>query len=796
MRMNNKFYNRAKKASVFILFIQLTCAILLILIRKDLVQRGVERLSDNIILPKLNGNGLIDFTEGLAKSFDKKSKLAELYLEVSREDKEILDCARQLKKECLVNSVRKAKIRYEGVEYFVNISPKGDRDIHRHSFESMSLRVNIRGEGFVSGMASFSIQLPVARNYVYEAFIADVMRKNGIIAPRMKYVKLFINGNYVGIRQIEEGFDVHMLEYNMRRNGPIARLNEEDGTSFTSGTFKVYSNMVWKSSPYESSLISSLRRYAKGDTKSLEDFDIKKWATYFATIDTYRAYHGGIPKSVRYYLNTVTGLIEPVYYDGHYGIAHEKDFILLDYAKGEKKENIINCFWLCDNNEFFNGFFRNAEFVRIYLNQLNSSLADENIDNMRNVFRQKHGSIAGHLFRDGLRLDIFTGYELLPRIISFSDITPSIENTKRRLRYLINREYNNIGQVRNNSWMHFLRDCRGRCGIEGHLPYTDMNTFLINGKKCTGKSCSIKSAEAMSQKLGDITVGYGKKNEERKHIKVYNDLNICISEGDIKLFKNIVFTGHASSSSVINIMPCFNSKFGGMLVFDNCSFDNISIVANSLSVTKHERRQLYGAINIVNSKGNLRRISTFNNKSEDAVNIINSKLYIRNVTINKAFSDGLDVDFSDVHLDKISCVRTGNDCLDISGSNMRLGYLYGLGANDKVLSVGENSKAYANTILATNSEIGIGVKDGSILNAALYRVNNTKIKLAVYTKKLEYTKPSVLIKRISPNKMGTAEMLISSDSDVIIGGARIRGQGSSQYISSLLYGNKYGTDKK
>ena len=37
----------------------------------------------------------------------------------------------------------------------------------------------------------------------------------------------------------------------------------------------------------------------------------------FYTIDL-KAYHGVLPKSVKYFYNSVSGVIEPIDYDGHY----------------------------------------------------------------------------------------------------------------------------------------------------------------------------------------------------------------------------------------------------------------------------------------------------------------------------------------------------------------------------------------------------------------------------------------------------------------------------------------------
>ena len=76
----------------------------------------------------------------------------------------------------------------------------------------MSLEVDIRGKDRYEGMEEFSLQMPVLRNYTYELFASNIVKNEDLISPRHEFVKLFVNGEYFGIRHVEEGFGRELVE--------------------------------------------------------------------------------------------------------------------------------------------------------------------------------------------------------------------------------------------------------------------------------------------------------------------------------------------------------------------------------------------------------------------------------------------------------------------------------------------------------------------------------------------------------------------------------------------------------
>ena len=83
-------------------------------------------------------------------------------------------------------------------------------------------------------------------------------------------------------------------------------------------------------------------------------------------MDIMKTYHGALAKSVRFYLNTTTGLIEPIFYDGHAVEGRISNLIISDFIQ-ENKLDLKNCGWICQDNFenyiWFQKFFGNANKI-------------------------------------------------------------------------------------------------------------------------------------------------------------------------------------------------------------------------------------------------------------------------------------------------------------------------------------------------------------------------------------------------------------------------------------------------
>ncbi len=123
---------------------------------------------------------------------------------------------------------------------------------------------------------------------------------------------------------------------------------------------------------------------------------------------------------------------------------------------------------------------------------------------------------------------------------------------------------------------------------------------------------------------------------------------------------------------------------------------------------------------------------------EDTVNFINVNGSFDEINIKNSFSDGLDVDFSNLEIDSIKIDTSLNDCVDFSAGNYKLNQLDLKNCGDKALSVGEKSFVILNEITAENVNMGIASKDSSIVKLNVAYLKNLKTCVSAYNKKQEF----------------------------------------------------------
>ena len=131
-------------------------------------------------------------------------------------------------------------------------------------------------------------------------------------------------------------------------------------------------------------------------------------------------------------------------------------------------------------------------------------------------------------------------------------------------------------------------------------------------------------------------------------------------------------------------------------------------------------------------------INTNNGGCEDSVNIIDSRGSIKFANISDSFSDGLDIDFSKISIDKLFVNNSGNDCFDVSGGNYKITFASLTGCKDKALSIGEASELNGNEIQVNDSNIGISVKDHSKSTIKNFTAKKVDICAEALQKKQEF----------------------------------------------------------
>lgn len=163
---------------------------------------------------------------------------------------------------------------------------------------------------------------------------------------------------------------------------------------------------------------------------------------------------------------------------------------------------------------------------------------------------------------------------------------------------------------------------------------------------------------------------------------------------------------------------------------------NISF--HSLNTLSLEDRELTGAVTFYESDVDLKQVEIANNLCEDGLNMIRSDFLIEHLYIHHTLSDGFDADFCTGQVKRSIFSHTGNDGMDISGSQVTIGETRIDNAGDKGISVGEESSVMVWNAVIMDSNIGVASKDLSDLNIFYIELTNCGTGYAVYQKKPEY----------------------------------------------------------
>lgn len=840
-----------KKRNIFILifFFGFTSIIPLYLYRQNL-----RRLTNEILdLRKLDKKDLITYLKELTTSYDWEKKIQRVDLNLDYENIVLLDCLRSQKSKYLANTLDniskdlgnacygkiwgKGTFEHNNIIYPIKLKAKGDREeMHRKNFKTMSFKIDIRGEKRYMGMEEFSMQSPVIRNYTSELLAAKLMSDEGISSPRHHYIRLFINGEYAGLRHIEESFSRELIEASKKRYGPVFSLNEEVGINFGKTRFDLSDLKQWKSKNKKlaSDALTVLEVSQMEPNLIKSFFDLKLWSKYFALTDVLNSYHAVMPKSVKFYLNPTTGLFEPAFFDGHkQELLPSDDFLLSNFTRVKNED--IQCNWFCDTKLWFQSFFKNGDKVddTFYIEYFNSlkkySSKGFKLNNIESI-KKDLSPIRGALYREYARKDLIFAKGYLPHIEKHSIQNKRLE----QIRSKINKAENDTPYFATNNLRNKLSitnqssslpqiltlSCQNQktkpiilskhksviinLDLFKNCSFDDLNYSLNNGNKYGVNSHLIgnldleKEFTKTSQKVSlskdrekfifaqkEILLDKNLNLHNRKII-LKNDVKICLENSAILSIKDSKISNIGNKK--ISFFGCGDNP--GSVMISNSDINLNEIEINGLSSPQKSLRILYGGFNIINSKLKAKKLFNNSSLSEDGVNFINSNIEIDLIKSSNIQSDAIDSDSSNLEIGQIFCDNVKNDCLDLSYSTAKVANLIATKVGDKAISAGESSIINLENVSVTNSEMGIVAKDSSEVFVELFKANSVTLPIAAYIKKAELGSPLIKVKSLEDDIL--VKSLISDDSNIYIAGEKFIGKLSSNEISDMLYGNLYG----
>ncbi len=318
-----------------------------------------------------------------AKSFN--TKLDKIVVDIKHTELQKIAYQRELGIKNRINDPSnskyvKAKIS-SGTEFAkVKMRLKGIFKDHWQEKERWSFRIKTRNGKTLFGMKHFSLVLPRTREYIYEWLFQKVLKEEGLIAKRFKFVSLNLNGKDHGLYALEEHYSKQLIENNQRKEGPIvgfskdllikewtrngrySRVDLEGSSSFHSANIdgNQISNISRDSEQFKLFKKAStiLEGFRAGKININDAFDTDKLAKFFAI----KALFGSEEldyNDTKFYYNPISSKLEPIGAEIHFSRQIGNWWLNQDPDNSRKKP-------------FVSLFFNDAQFLDKYFKELNA----------------------------------------------------------------------------------------------------------------------------------------------------------------------------------------------------------------------------------------------------------------------------------------------------------------------------------------------------------------------------------------------------------------------------------------
>lgn len=184
---------------------------------------------------------------------------------------------------------------------------------------------------------------------------------------------------------------------------------------------------------------------------------------------------------------------------------------------------------------------------------------------------------------------------------------------------------------------------------------------------------------------------------------------------------------------------------------------------------------LTGGCTFYESSVTLRRCRLEDSTAEDLINVIRADFHFLDSEFGPCASDAFDGDFVTGRIERCSFRDTGDDAIDLSGSQTSLEDIALLRIADKGISAGEQSRVTARNIRARHVGIGVVSKDLSEVRINGMEICDARLGLAAYRKKSAYGFGAIVAREVTFLRTDQ-ETLIQEGSRVKLDGRQLPGQ--------------------
>ena len=674
------------------------------------------------------------------------------------------------------------KVNYEnGVEcvFLGRVRHSGDQKDHISLLGNtiiQSLDVHL-DEGNIRGITKFKLLRPKTRgNLEDEILITEILRSLNYLAPRTLKVNVRINEAHSEMI-FQEKAAKELLEFNKRREAPILEADERffwkrveklpDNrlSSESVGAVPLFnkgakhlaakqtnSTIITKSDGYKTMSFDSLTKlnliHFYYSNKFQNDFNDYHFSEYdldntllgllneknILKLDMYNLLalatsgrHGLSTPNRKFYWNSIENYFEPINYDSN------------SYITNYDTENENIRYRLPISNYFYKAF----DILYLDLSNLDTLSVSKKIQNNGIYLSKENVDLKINYIKNNL--------DVIKKRYLDADQNLVEKNKFKSINNILNIFNKNLEEVDSDIYL-----------VKHHPENNKLQRCQLYLKNCENYNFSVSDLSKLLEGklvLGGKTYQYigNSTNLETLFIKKdYKSIDFINSkifyedgvEITISIQDNLITinqTKRGSKSYIIN-GDLINTKikYNG---FKTEEIHNVNL-KNKPKNYPSDSRGLTGCISFINLTLENISLNANNSSCEDAVNFINVSGTINNIEIINSYSDGLDIDFSNLKINNINISSAGNDCADFSAGKYDLEKLTLINCGDKALSVGEKSFVKINEINASKAATGIASKDSSVVKLNLGNFKDLKTCLSAYNKKQEFNGGIIEIKNM------------------------------------------------
>ena len=672
----------------------------------------------------------------------------------------------ELKKKFQANVV--INYQFGKCEFKGSIKQSGDWKDHigllsgGRPYRSLNVKLDT---GNVVSAVQFKLLIPKTRNGENEILASLVLKKLGLISPETFAVEVGVNG-VSSTMLFQESARKELLERNHRREGPIFEGDEallwsfEDFNLFELENISLsrMTNKNWfmkgdSSQAITLSAYSALQSAYLNFATNIENAEgliitpnkkeSSEFSEFLFALLAMNGAHALVPHNRKFYFNAITSKFEPIYYDGN--VSFKK---LANKHMNRPLDTILSA-----------GFSNNVSpnFIDKIADLLNSEvLRAEFSDRVRAFNKSKISKVNFENFFNDAIAQYFENVQYLDNKITnmLTDLNENKMNRKSKVKFLKAVKNSGVSQnhIQNLEVLDGKYIATFHSGNQQTISIKDVSKVIsrnnLNGERTV--FIGNDSHNELQKNDNTHTVSFAKKLTMSAGVKVR------VSETE----KTLTFIQKKENDWVL----IHSGEFNGWKI----EFNGIQKTNNSKLLTNQRFNQngITGCINFYKSNFQNTTIKVSGGVCEDSINIINSSGALKSVSVDSAFADAIDIDFSIIDISEIYVVDAGNDCFDVSGGSYRVSNIYLNNCLDKGVSVGEGSTLFATNMELNSANIGVSSKDLSkveILNAQL---NDINVCLEALQKKQEFGGGSMTVENLECD--GIVEVDINSVYEAVL----------------------------